>query len=473
MRRLLLLPAALLVLLGGPVLAVESTAAPPPTTEEVPVAPADQTVATGWQSAPTPIDANLVGVSWEGDSSAEFTVEVQRANGTWTKATAVEGDSDSQVDEGTRDAVGAATTEGTATDPIWVGDDATAVRVTLADGTAANVTVEAVDSSPADPPAGSAAAFGGFVPAIDGPGRYLFAGALFASAVLLGAIALGWSPWRSLRVRRALIIGCAVGLVAVGCRPAPPANGSTMPPIYVRSTWSAAPFGTGPVTCDAPQMADGGLRFAVVHHTAGSNNYSPQQSAAIVRGIQSYHMNTNGYCDIAYHFLIDKYGQIFEGRDGGMLNPVIGGHAGGFNTGSVGVALLGDFTSIKPSDAQWKALVHLLRWRLSQAYVNPAAGFWQTVASSPCNCQNWPVGTSVYLPNAIVTHRDVDQTACPGNAFYTELATLRSQVQSGLVYPPTTTTSSTTVTTLGSGATSASTTTSTGPPASTTTSSSP
>lgn len=475
MRRLLLLPAALLVLLGGPVLAVESTTPATPTTDEVPVAPADQTVAEGWQSAPTPVDANVVGVSWEGDTAAEFTIEVLRANGTWTPATAVEGDSDSQVDEGTGDAVGAATIEGTASDPIWIGDDATAVRVTLADGTASNVSIEAVDSSAADPPPGSAAALGGFVPAIDGPQRYLFAGALLAAAALLAAIALGWSPWRRTAVRRAVLVVLAGALVVSACRPAPPANGTVQPAIIARTQWSARPFGTGPVTCGAPSMAAGGLRFAVVHHTAGTNNYSPQQSASIVRGIQSYHMNANGFCDVAYHFLIDKYGQIFEGRDGGITNPVIGGHAGGFNTGSVGVALLGDFTSIKPSNAQWQALVHLLRWRLSVGYVNPAAGFWQTVASSPCNCQKWPVGTSVYLPNAIVTHRDVDHTGCPGNAFYTELGTLRSQVQSGIVFPPTTTTSSsTTTTTLGSSATGgSSTTTSSSSPPSTTTSSQP
>ena len=94
----------------------------------------------------------------------------------------------------------------------------------------------------------------------------------------------------------------------------------------------------------------------------------------MVRGIQSYHMDANGYCDIAYNFLIDKYGQIFEGRDGGIDKPVIGGHAGGFNTGSVGVALIGDYSTVKPTDAQWQALVHLLRWRLSVGGVDPADG---------------------------------------------------------------------------------------------------
>lgn len=102
---------------------------------------------------------------------------------------------------------------------------------------------------------------------------------------------------------------------------------------------------------------------------------------------------------------------------------------------------------MKPTDAQWNALVLLLRWRLSVARVDPTQGFWQTVGSSPCNCQRWAVGTSVFLPNAIVGHRDVDFTDCPGAAFYPELTLLRQQVQSGIVFPPTTTTSSSTTTT--------------------------
>ena len=58
--------------------------------------------------------------------------------------------------------------------------------------------------------------------------------------------------------------------------------------------------------------------FAVVHHTAGTNNYTAAQSAAIVRGIELYHVKGNGWNDIGYNFLVDKYGQVFEGRYGGV-----------------------------------------------------------------------------------------------------------------------------------------------------------
>ena len=59
------------------------------------------------------------------------------------------------------------------------------------------------------------------------------------------------------------------------------------------------------------------IRAAVVHHTAGSNDYQPQDSAGIVRSIFEYHTQTLGWCDIAYNALVDKYGQVFEGRAGG------------------------------------------------------------------------------------------------------------------------------------------------------------
>jgi len=189
------------------------------------------------------------------------------------------------------------------------------------------------------------------------------------------------------------------------------------------------------------------LKFAVVHHTAGGNSYGPGDSVAIIRGIYAYHVNTLGYCDVAYNFFIDKYGQIFEGRRGGIDQPIIGGHSGGFNTSSSGVAILGTYSSANVPSGAWNALVQLLRWKLSISKVDPAAGFVTVVASSPCNCMRWPAGTPVWFPSAIVGHRDLDFTECPGGAFWSNFGSLRSQVQDGIVFPTTTTSSTTTTTT--------------------------
>src|SRR5204862_3932955 len=108
------------------------------------------------------------------------------------------------------------------------------------------------------------------------------------------------------------------------------------PPIIPRLSWGA----NEAIRRHPPHYAPA-LAFAVVHHTAGSNNYSAAESAAIVRGIELYHVEGNGWDDIGYNFLVDKYGQIFEGRYGGVGRPVIGAHSLGFNRGSVGVSVLG------------------------------------------------------------------------------------------------------------------------------------
>ncbi|MCJ7436755.1 MAG: peptidoglycan recognition protein, partial [Acidimicrobiia bacterium] len=272
-------------------------------------------------------------------------------------------------------------------------------------------------------------AAGGILPVLGGPDRWAFAVVLLAAAVLLGAFAFGFSPWRRNRTRRILALVALGSLVLVACGPppqaaAPPGNGPTQPPITSRAAWGARGF-----SCAGGPQSAPSLKFAVVHHTAGPNNYNPGDTPSILRGIQAYHMDTLGYCDIAYNFLIDQYGQIFEGRAGGITNPIIGGHAGGFNTSSAGVSLVGDYTGSTPPAAEWNSLVSLLAWRLRLAGVNPAAGFSAVTGSSPCNCMNWAPGTPVSFPSAIVGHRDVDKTSCPGNSFYPQLQTLRDQVQ--------------------------------------------
>ena len=97
--------------------------------------------------------------------------------------------------------------------------------------------------------------------------------------------------------------------------------------------------------CPNPQY-DKVIRAGIVHHTAGSNEYAPEDSAGIIRSIYEYHTRTLGWCDIAYNALVDKYGQVFEGRAGGIDRPVEGAHTGGFNRDTWGVAMLGNFDQV-------------------------------------------------------------------------------------------------------------------------------
>ncbi len=140
------------------------------------------------------------------------------------------------------------------------------------------------------------------------------------------------------------------------------------PPIVPRSAWGADES----LRRGSPDYAPS-VRFAIVHHTAGANDYSPSQAAAIMRGIQTYHVKSNGWNDIGYNFLVDRYGKVYEGRYGGIDRNVIGAHARGFNTGSVGVAVIGTFGNSAIPPAASRALEKLLAWRLDLAHVDPGA----------------------------------------------------------------------------------------------------
>ena len=184
----------------------------------------------------------------------------------------------------------------------------------------------------------------------------------------------------------------------------------------------------------APPVYAPALRLAIVHHTAGSNSYSRSQSAAIVRAIELYHVLGNGWNDIGYNFLVDKYGQVFEGRYGGIDRNVVGAHAQGFNTGSVGVALLGTYTSTAPSAAALRSLEELLAWRLDLAHVDPRSTLTYISGGNP----RFGAGSPVFL-RAISGHRDTGFTTCPGYALYRRLPTIaRAVAATGLpkLYAP-------------------------------------
>ena len=171
-----------------------------------------------------------------------------------------------------------------------------------------------------------------------------------------------------------------------------------------------------------PKFADN-IHLAIVHHTAGTNNYSRSQSAAIVRGIELYHVLGNGWDDIGYNFLVDKYGQVFEGRYGGMEKPVVGAHAMGFNFGAVGVALLGNYNGAGLTAAARASLVKLLAWRLDVAHLDPLSHVTRISAGNPEYAQ----GTSVDL-RAVSGHRDTYPTSCPGNNVYAQLPSITRQI---------------------------------------------
>ena len=200
------------------------------------------------------------------------------------------------------------------------------------------------------------------------------------------------------------------------------ANGLPVP-VTTRAEWGA---NASYMSWD-PDYASAG--HVVVHHTAGTNNYSAGQSASIVRGIYYYHAVTLDWGDIGYNFLIDKYGTVFEGRSGSVAAPAgrmsVGAHARGVNTGTMGLSMMGDYSSVSPSEAQLRSVGRMAGWFLKRAGIMDANGWaglhvWTT--------ERYQAGSTISMPR-ILAHRDVGYTSCPGDVGYSRLGTIRTIAQ--------------------------------------------
>jgi hypothetical protein len=218
-------------------------------------------------------------------------------------------------------------------------------------------------------------------------------------------------------VRRAANRGVIAAARVFGAADASAA--ASRPAIVPRSGWNAQ---------DCPPRAAaqyGQVKLAFVHHTVTLNDYSADESPSIVLGICRYHRNSNGWNDIGYNFLVDKYGTIFEGRAGGIDRPVVGAQAEGFNSQSTGIANLGDYSSTPQSDAALQAMAKLIRWKLPLEGAETSGTVQVTSAGGSTN--RFPAGTSTTL-DRISGHRDGNNTECPGDGLYSQLPELRRLV---------------------------------------------
>ena len=237
-------------------------------------------------------------------------------------------------------------------------------------------------------------------------------------------------PSREVQVRAVRaglpVPGVSVVLLDPGSEPADLSPQVTLSaggtPVITRVAWGADES----LRCADPDHDDR-VRAVTLHHTAGGNRYGSGDSAGIVRGIYAYHARTLGWCDIGYHSLVDRYGQVFEGRAGGLDRPVIGTHAGGFNRQTSSIAMLGRYTGDQPTGVMTDALVRFLDWKLGVHGLDPHG---ETVlVSNGGGTSRYPRGTPVQLP-VLFGHRDVGATECPGDDGYALLPGLRSAAAS-------------------------------------------
>ena len=180
-----------------------------------------------------------------------------------------------------------------------------------------------------------------------------------------------------------------------------------------------------------------------VHHTDTANG--DVDPAATVRAIYRYHAVDRAFGDIGYHYLVAEDGRVFEGRwsgtDGDPAHDatgkvVTGAHVGGWNSGNVGVALLGTLTTQAPKPAARSALESVLADLAGRHGISPTGSGTYT---NPVNGATWSG------PN-IPGHRDFAATECPGGALYAQLPSIRSAVADRLAGTPTSNSSTTSTT---------------------------
>ena len=167
------------------------------------------------------------------------------------------------------------------------------------------------------------------------------------------------------------------------------AAAGTAPTIRMREAWGARPY-RGTVRLNSS------LRRGLIHHTVNSNTYSRDQVPSMLRSIQAYHQDTRGWADIAYNFVVDRFGTLWEGRARSYEDPVIGSASSGDETGNVTVAFLGDGSRYTPSSSVLRSMGRLLGWKLRRHGLTPTRA-------------------------NIMGHRDIGQTSCPGDALYARI----------------------------------------------------
>jgi hypothetical protein len=209
-----------------------------------------------------------------------------------------------------------------------------------------------------------------------------------------------------------------------GARAGTAHSATPAPEVVLRAQWGADERYN---TCQTAYSPSAKVGF--VHHTAGRNDYTREESAAVVRGIYAFHTQSRGWCDLGYNFLIDRWGRIFEGRAGGIDKVVVGAHTGGFNSNSFSGSLMGTFATEVPPAAMLESLERLFAWKLGRNHRDPTGT--QELTSAGGGTSKYPAGQKARF-NVISGHRDAGNTSCPGDQTYARMGEIRSKTRAYL-----------------------------------------
>ncbi|MFC7264855.1 peptidoglycan recognition protein family protein [Streptomyces lutosisoli] len=375
---------------------------------------------------------SLVGVVWDNpDSELYGRVQVRTrtvANGDWSGWQDVETHNrEHAADPGTAEGESGRVRGSTA--PLWVGNsDGVEVRVQAEEDERATAPgdsplprglhLELVDPGADAPPAGAPVG-DPHLSALEGAGvDDPHANALSPEAAAASAVNADLAPFGALEIPALSQEETEREFLAArpGEQRAKPYIGAR-PRIVTRRGW-----GANESLRERGFVYTKEVKAAFVHHTASGNNYSCSQAPSVIRSIYRYHVVSSGWRDIGYNFLVDKCGNIYEGRAGGVAKAVRGAHTLGFNTNSMGIAVLGSFGNEKPSSAAVQAIARLTAWKLGLYGANPRGKTYLTSGGGNL----YQKGKSVRL-NVISGHRDGFATECPGKLLYGKLGSARKE----------------------------------------------
>lgn len=186
----------------------------------------------------------------------------------------------------------------------------------------------------------------------------------------------------------------------------------TQPDFCKRSCWDTN--GTRPAQTSPTYTTP---THIIVHHTGdgvvfpANTNYAEK-----VRYYWDLHVNTNGWSDIGYNWLIDRNGVIYEGRGDGVQ----GAHFSGHNSRTMGVSMIGDFTLETPSASAINSLKNLIAWEATDKNIDVTGVSYHSSSNRTLN--------------NISGHKDGGATSCPGTDLYSLLPSIRTSVSNYSCY---------------------------------------
>lgn len=307
---------------------------------------------------------NLVGLSWNGDAEAEVAIRARMGDGRWTPWTPASRHDEHSPDEGRGERTRRASSE-----PVWVGEgEWVQYRISKR---VPGLRLHFVNTT------GTATAKDRAINRLRG--------------VANAAVAHVANAWAS----------------------------TGGPRIRTRAEWGANRH------CMPRSVAYGQVRAAIIHHTVTANGYTKAQTPAAILAICRFHRNTNGWSDIGYNFIVDRFGRIWEGRAGGVDEAVAGAHAQGYNSQTTGIANLGTFSSQPQSDAAIGGMARLIRWKMGTHGLKTHGR--PRLRSAGGSAARYPAGV-VRRFDRISGHSDTGRTECPGLQLYRQLPDLRERV---------------------------------------------